>query len=180
MLRLLITLTLTIRGILHYVKLNHQSSVDREVSIPRSCPVCNVIYQHLSVKRQISWRTLMAHLDSVQHLDTDMQQCIHDCLDCSSLCFATVPHCLEMGGEHASRDHVVTLLACAEICQTSANFMLVHSPLHGRTCGVCAEACDRCAESCERLANSDEQMMACAATCRQCAESCRKMASMTM
>jgi len=123
---------------------------------------------------------MMVNLTGIQGLSGDMQQCIQNCLECHSICLATVPHCLQMGGEHASREHITTLLDCAEICQTSANFMLLNSPLHPRVCGVCAEACERCAQECERMANGDQQMLACAEVCRRCAESCGRMASMAM
>lgn len=109
-------------------------------------------------------------------LSDEMKECIHNCLDCHSICLNTVNHCLKMGGEHASPHHIGIMLDCAEICQTSANFMLRDSSMHGRVCGVCAEACERCAEECERLANGDQQMMACAEMCRRCAESCQRMA----
>lgn len=108
----------------------------------------------------------------------EMQQCIQDCLNCHSICVATVAHCLQMGGPHAEAQHIRLLLDCAEICQTSANFMLRGSDLHGRTCGACAEVCARCAEDCARFGD-DPQMQACADMCRRCAESCRRMAQMT-
>ena len=77
----------------------------------------------------------------------------------------------------AEAAHVRLLLDCAEICQTSANFMLRGSDLHMRTCAVCAEVCQRCAESCERMGD-DTQMRACAEECRRCADSCHRMATM--
>ena len=122
----------------------------------------------------------MQHAQHGQHTMSgdDMQRCIEECLNCHSICTQTVNHCLSMGGEHAQPTHITTLLDCAEICQTSANFMLRGSPLHARTCGVCTEACTRCAEECERLAGGDQQMQACADACRRCAESCRQMATM--
>jgi hypothetical protein len=67
------------------------------------------------------------------------------------------------------------MLDCAEICETSANFMIRGSELHHLTCGACAEVCDRCAEDCERMGD-DETMRRCAETCRRCAESCHRMA----
>lgn len=115
----------------------------------------------------------MVNLNGIQELSGEMRECIQNCLECHSICLATVPHCLQMGGEHASQAHITTLLQCAEICQTSANFMLLNAPLHPRVCGVCAEACERCAEECERMANGDQQMLA-------CADSCRRMANMAM
>ena len=113
-----------------------------------------------------------------QTMASEMQRCIQECLNCHSVCTTTVNHCLSMGGEHAQPAHITTLLDCAEICQTSANFMLRTSPLHAHTCGVCAEACTRCADECERMASGDQQMITCAETCRRCAESCRQMATM--
>ena len=52
------------------------------------------------------------------------------------------------------------------------------SPIHARTCGVCAEACERCATECEQMAGGDRQMLDCAEACRRCADSCRQMAQM--
>ena len=113
-----------------------------------------------------------------QSMGNDLQQCIQECLNCHSVCLATVAHCLEMGGAHASPPHIGLLLDCAEICQTSANFMLRGSALHARTCSVCAEVCEQCAQGCERIGGNDTQMQACADACRRCAESCRRMAAM--
>lgn len=111
----------------------------------------------------------MLNLSGIQELSQEMQHCINNCTECHAICLATVRHCLGMGGEHASPQHITTLMACAEICQTSANFMLMHSPMHTRTCGVCAEVCEMCAHECEQMAHGDQQMMACAETCRQMA-----------
>jgi len=107
----------------------------------------------------------------------DMQQCIQNCQDCHDICLETVAYCLTKGGKHAEAAHIRLLLDCAEICQTSANFMVRGSSLHPQTCGVCAEVCERCAEDCERFGD-DATMRECADMCRRCAESCRKMAAM--
>lgn len=105
-----------------------------------------------------------------------MQDCINNCLNCHNVCLETVSHCLQKGGRHAQAEHIRLLIDCAEICQTSANFMIRGSDLHTRTCAVCAEVCERCAESCEQFGD-DEQMRTCAEACRRCAESCRRMAA---
>lgn len=110
-------------------------------------------------------------------MSSDMQRCIELCQRCEASCLTTVSHCLHMGGEHASLSHINVLLDCVDTCATSANLMLRGSELHGRTCGVCADACERCAQDCERLANGDQHMLDCAGICRQCAESCRMMAA---
>lgn len=115
----------------------------------------------------------------MQHtMSQEMQNCIANCTRCHQICVMTTTHCLQMGGKHTEPHHIQLLLDCAEICQTSANFMLRGSDFHPRTCGVCAEICIRCAEDCERLAQGDQQMQACADMCRQCAQSCQQMATM--
>lgn len=83
-----------------------------------------------------------------------------------------------MGEDHAESTHIRLLLDCAEICQTSANFMLCMSDFHGQVCGICADVCEHCAEDCERFAD-DKMMQKCAEICRSCAQSCREMADMT-
>ncbi|MCW2962633.1 MAG: hypothetical protein JWM25_1058 [Thermoleophilia bacterium] len=119
----------------------------------------------------------MAQLVQIQGLSGQMQDCIENCDDCRDLCTATVNHCLELGGVHATPANIRLLLDCAEICQTSASFMLRGSDLHRLTCGVCADICARCADECEQLAGGDAQMLACARACRACSESCERMAS---
>jgi hypothetical protein len=103
----------------------------------------------------------------------DMQRCIEACVECHETCLQmAMNHCLEKGGKHVEPDHFRLMLNCAEICQTSANFMISNSRLHRRVCGVCAEVCDACAKSCEEVGDMDE----CVQTCRRCADSCRRMA----
>ena len=109
----------------------------------------------------------------MQHSTSEMQQCIDNCQECHEICLRMVPHCLQKGGRHA--EHIRLLLDCAEICQTSANFMVRGSELHPLTCGACAEVCERCAEACERLGD-DDMMRRCAEVCRRCAQACRQMA----
>jgi hypothetical protein len=105
----------------------------------------------------------------------DMQSCIEECLNCHSICMTTVAYCLQKGGAHAEAAHIVLLLDCAEICQTSANLMLRGSEQHMHTCAACAAICELCAEDCARM-DDDLPMRNCAEACRRCAESCRRMA----
>ena len=101
-----------------------------------------------------------------------MRDAIKACLDCHSMCLQTaMSDCLERGGRHVEQHHFRLMLNCAELCQTSANFMLSGSPLHGRVRAVCAEACEECAKSCEQVGDMRE----CAEECRRCAKSCRTM-----
>ena len=121
----------------------------------------------------------MLHQSQAHHRNAEMEECIRNCVDCHHICLETVSHCLQKGGHHAEHQHIRLLLDCAQICQTSADFMLRGSDLHKYTCDVCAEVCERCAADCERMAMaSDEQMQACAEVCRRCAESCRRMADL--
>jgi hypothetical protein len=106
----------------------------------------------------------------------DMETCIRNCLDCHRVCLETISHCLGKGGRHADPAHIRLLIDCAQICATSADFMIRGSDLHRLTCGACAEVCDRCAEDCARMADDDEAMRRCADACRRCAESCNRMA----
>jgi hypothetical protein len=106
----------------------------------------------------------------------EVQQCIENCLQCHRTCEQLIPYCLEKGGMHAERSHIQLLSTCADICRTSAHFMMWSSDLHPKVCGTCAEACLKCAEDCERMGD-DKMMKACAEICRLCAESCQKMAT---
>ncbi len=108
-------------------------------------------------------------------VSNQMQSCIDACDTCRQECLSTIAHCLEQGGRHASLDHVRLLADCAEICQTSSNFMGRGSDLHKSTCGLCAEICEACAGSCEEF--DDPEMDDCAESCRECARSCREMAA---
>lgn len=104
----------------------------------------------------------------------NMQQCIDACLECYRTCLSTaMNHCLEMGGEHVEPKHFRLMMACAEMCRTSAHFMLINTPHHKHTCKECAEICQECADDCERIGDMDE----CVSACRRCAKSCLAMAA---
>ena len=105
-------------------------------------------------------------------VESPMQDAIKACLDCHSMCLRmAMGYCLERGGRHAEQKHLRLMINCAELCQTSANFMLSDSPLHSRVCLICAEACEACAKSCEQVGD----MRDCVEECQDCAKSCRTM-----
>lgn len=106
-----------------------------------------------------------------------MDQSIKTAFDCYKICLETKKYCLQKGGEHANPEHIQALADCIEACKMAAHFMIAGSPLHGKVCGVCAEACKACAESCEAMGD-DEQIKKCAEICRKCEEECQKMSSM--
>ena len=110
-----------------------------------------------------------------QHSPQDLEQCIDNCRQCHETCLRTISYCLQQGGKHAEPSHIRLMLDCAQICATSADFMIRGSDLHRLTCGACAEVCDRCAEDCARMSD-DETMRRCADVCRRCADSCNRMA----
>jgi hypothetical protein len=110
------------------------------------------------------------------HEHDELQSCIEACLNCHAACTMAVQHCLSEGGEKADIDLVGVLLDCAEICQTSANFMLRGSPYHQAVCAACAELCRACEEAC-RSVSDDEQLAECAEMCASCAEHCDHMAN---
>jgi hypothetical protein len=110
----------------------------------------------------------------MHHLSDEMRACIEKCLTCYSTCLSMASgHCLEAGGAHVEAKHFRLMLACAEICRTSAHFMLLGTLHHRHTCAECAEICRECADDCERVGD----MQACVDACRTCAESCEAMAA---
>jgi hypothetical protein len=108
------------------------------------------------------------------HISKEMQSCIDECLRCYQVCLGmAMSHCLEKGGEHTEPKHFRLMMACASICQTAAQFMLIGSPHHKHLCAECAEICMECAEDCERVGDMQE----CVEACKRCAESCQEMAT---
>ena len=112
----------------------------------------------------------------MHEMNDDMKRCIEECLNCYQVCrHEAMSHCLETGGKHLEPTHFRLMTNCAEMCRTSADFMLTGSPLHARTCAVCAEVCEACAQSCEEVGDMDE----CVEACRRCAASCKAMSGST-
>ena len=59
----------------------------------------------------------------------EMQACIDECLRCYQTCLGMASnHCLPAGGKHVEPEHFRLMMACAEICRTSAHFMLIGLP----------------------------------------------------
>jgi hypothetical protein len=109
-------------------------------------------------------------------LSREMQRCIDECLSCYRLCTETaMTHCLESGGRHVEPIHLRLMMNCAELCRTSAGFMMSASSMHAHVCGACAVVCDACADSCEQIGDMDD----CVQACRSCAQSCHQMAAGT-
>lgn len=110
----------------------------------------------------------------MHQISAEMRSCIDECLRCYQTCIGEAStHCLEAGGQHVAPEHFRLMMACGEICRTSAHFMLIGLPEHKHVCRACAEVCEACAKSCEQVGD----MQDCAEQCRRCAESCRRMAA---
>ncbi len=105
----------------------------------------------------------------------DIQHCVDACLTCRRACLETVAHGLA-AAQVGTTDLIRRLLDAAEVCQTSADLMMLGSDLHSRTCEVCAEVCERTAQECVPFVD-DVRIQACAETLRRCAEACREMAA---
>lgn len=114
---------------------------------------------------------------SLEQANSALQECIDNCSLCSRLCLHLIPHCLDMGGDHASSEHISILQVCSIMCDTSAKLMSLDSEFHHDFCRLCAEVCTACAIDCERLSKDDNMMIACAELCRKCAESCERMSA---
>lgn len=111
----------------------------------------------------------------MHHMSAEMQQCIENCQKCHAICLSmSSNHCLEVGGAHVAPDHFRLMMDCAQICATSADFMLRGSKHHPHVCAECADICEDCAKSCEQLDGMEE----CVKACRACVESCSAMAKM--
>jgi hypothetical protein len=110
----------------------------------------------------------------MHHMDPKMKACIENCLNCYQACLgAAMTHCLHVGGKHTEPKHFRLMMACAEICRTSAHFMLIGSEHHRHVCRECAEICRECADDCERIGD----MQDCVEACRRCDQSCQEMAA---
>ena len=104
-----------------------------------------------------------------------MKQDIQTMTDCYASCLSTINHCLERGGEHASKEHINLLMDCAKLCQLEADFAIRGSQHHAILSKLCADVCRRCADECEKMSDDDDVMKACAKTCRSCADTCERM-----
>src|SRR6266568_7673431 len=58
-----------------------------------------------------------------------VQRAIDDCKECHVICVQTIQYSVQQGGPHVAPDHLRLLEDCAQLCQTSEDFMLRGSPL---------------------------------------------------
>lgn len=98
-------------------------------------------------------------------------------LDCYQSCLSTIKQCLEIGGEHASKEHINLLIDCSKICQMATDFTIRESENRSEVLKLCAEICRACADQCEAMSQDNEHMKACAEMCRSCAKTCDEISS---
>jgi class 3 adenylate cyclase len=84
-------------------------------------------------------------------------------MDTISECFA---YCLEQGGEHVEKAHLVCMLDAWDLLSATASLVARGSEHADGVKEVCAEAVKACEESCEAF-EGDETMAACADACRE-------------
>lgn len=105
-------------------------------------------------------------------LEQHMADCLELCQQCHNVCAGVISYGMQRGDNYLNEIALRLLQDCAEICQTSANFMLRGSEFHGQICAACAEICLKCATACEEFAE-DSRLQECAEVCRKCAEACQ-------
>ena len=123
----------------------------------------------------------MLHASTTQYnpqMMQSLQDCIRNCLDCSSICQQCAAECIAM--EKPGMGQCIALcMDCAAICTLDAELMSRESQYHFSTCELCAAICEDCAEMCEGIAPGESNtLQECAEVCRRCAASCQLMASM--
>jgi hypothetical protein len=98
-----------------------------------------------------------------------MIRCVDECEHCHRICLRTaMADGLEQGGEYVEPSHLRLMLACAELCRSTADALLAAFDTCEDLCALCARVCTQCAESCERLGDLQE----CVDACRSCSRAC--------
>ena len=96
--------------------------------------------------------------------------------DIAMHCAVECEHCAQasMGSQEMLKCARICL-DCAEICRTSATYMIRGSYFISQLARTCADICDICALECSQ--HKVEHCQKCAKVCRQASEAYRKIAS---
>lgn len=98
-------------------------------------------------------------------------EAIAACQECHLTCQEMLAyHGDESGGKQLSSQHIRRLIAAIEICQVTANLLMIRAPLIDSLCEICAHICEQCAVSCGAIDN--EGMQRCAKACRYAMHAC--------
>lgn len=108
---------------------------------------------------------------------SEMSDCRDMCLNCHAICTETISHVLHGNAQHSEGKHLVSLLDCAQMCLTHADFMARRSRHHSALAKLCADICRECADLCSQHGDKDGKMKECADVCRKCEQACQQMAS---
>lgn len=99
------------------------------------------------------------------------KKAINACTSCHLACQETLAyHGDQTGGKQLSPQHIKRLMACIEICRTTANLLVIRAPLSDQICEICAHICEQCATSCHAI--ECDGMKECYETCKNCAAAC--------
>jgi hypothetical protein len=105
----------------------------------------------------------------------DKQSAVASALHCARTCYEmAMSQARQPGGKPLEVEHLALMLNCADLCETTARFLINDSPVQARVAGVCAEVCQECARHCERVNDMNE----CVDACRACAVDCGRLSSM--
>ena len=102
------------------------------------------------------------------------RDCIESCTACESLCAETVEYCRKEERLGADVELIAVLMACADICGTSARALIGGSSVHVHVCRACAAVCERAAKLCGDHPG-DGLLRACAGACTLAARCCNDM-----
>jgi hypothetical protein len=153
--------------IMRAVALSTNKGSLRDILTPRSEPAGS---------GETASRALRSDYVTTEHgLGKQIEECVAKCLDCRSLCMKVVDHCWRLRKIKRECPDIRPLLNCAEMCATTARFMLRGSEFCRELCVLCAQVCQCCADQ-FRGVHDETEIEACAAACRQCAECCERIA----
>ena len=96
---------------------------------------------------------------------------IEECMSCHRTCLETLAyHGDTMGGSQLSPQHIKRLMACIEMCRTTADMLAIRAPFSDQISEICAHICEQCATSCRAI--ECDAMKKCADSCGRCARAC--------
>jgi hypothetical protein len=107
-----------------------------------------------------------------------LDECIQNCWRCHRQCLETTVYLSAKDGDDAKQEKVRLLLSCAELCQSTANLLLIGASIYQDACRLCAAICEESAMMLGRD-TEDRQLRLCFDACCQCAASCLEMAGMS-
>src|SRR5690348_15851786 len=109
-------------------------------------------------------------------ISPQMRACIESTSECYTACAETLNYSLDGGRSLADEHHLLLLIDCCEVLETTQNTLLRSSAFGIMMAADCVEACEKVAESCRRVDGSDGGLTACAEVSVRTADCCRQLA----